>query len=200
MGSIANPILAASPDNQHADPSLIHQDRYGPVRQNDTLWSIARLFVKKGESINAVLAELERANPKTIRPANTLFVGEYIYRHPQFETDVQISTQPTLVAEAHTIEPVQITLIPETSAQPAIHNIPETTPATPDQASVSEATSSSIFVYLLILLSILGAGLFLGLRRLKQQRLAQQIQQQELDTINALKRESIKNRLKPASD
>ena len=198
--SAANDGLAASTDSVHADPSLIYQDRYGPIRPNDTLWSIAKLFVKKGESVSAVIAELEQANPKTIRHANTLFVGEYIFRHPQVKTDVEFSTQPKLAAELHNIEPVEITLIPETTAQPAIHNIPETTPTTPDQSSVSEEPSSSIFVFLLMLISILGAGLFLGLIRLKRQRLQQQIQQEELDKINALKRESIKNRLKPTSD
>lgn len=198
--SAANPSLAASTDSLHADPSLIHQDRYGPIRPNDTLWSIAKLFVKKGESINAVIAELEQANPKTIKPTSILFVGEYIYRHPQLETGVQISIQPKLVTVVQTIEPVQITQLPVATAQRPILNIPEATPSTPDQTSVSEEPSSSIFVYLLIFLSMLGTGLFLSLRRLKRQRLQQQIEQDELDKVNALKRASIKNRLKPASD
>lgn len=198
--SAAKPILAATPENQHADPKLIHQDRYGPIRPNDTLWSIAKLFVKKGESINTLITELEQANPKSIRTPSILLAGGYIHRQPLSETKDRLTAQPKLLAEVHAVEPQVIALLAELSEQLPTPPIPETAQLAASESRDTEQPSSSIFPYLLVLLIILGAGSFWGLRRLKHQRQQQKIEQDELDKHNALKRESIKNRLKPASD
>ena len=196
----ANPLLAANQENLHANPSLIQQDRYGPVRPNDTLWSIAKLFVKKGESVNTVIAELEQANPKAIKPGSNLLQGTYIHRRALNDSRNTIRPKIQLEAEIQTIAPKLIFQSPEFSQPLLVRNIPEISSSTPLQNNVEKESPSSIFPYILISLSILGSSLFLGLRRVKHKRLQQQIEQEEMDKINALKRESIKNRLKPASD
>lgn len=190
--SAAKPLVAAIPENPHADPSLIVQERYGPIRRNDTLWSIAKLLLQKGENINAVIAELEQANPKAIRPGRVLFVGEYIQRHSQFPT---IAPLPQLEMKPQLVKPKQISEFPVPSEQRLLSTMPDTQ-AMPKQETDNPEWQPSSALFYLSLLSVLGGGLLAGLRRFKQHRQQQQIEQDALDKINTIKRESIKNRLK----
>jgi flagellar biogenesis protein FliO len=54
--------------------------------------------------------------------------------------------------------------------------------------------------YLLIVLISLVTACGWGIRRFQFRRQQQKIEQDQLDVVNALKRESIKNRLKPLTD
>ena len=198
--SAAKPILAASQDNQHADPNLLQNERYGPIRPHDTLWSIAKLFVKKGESVYTVLNELQQANPKSIKTGNLVLAGGYIQRHAGIDAQDKPKFRPQLSAEFHTVEAQLIGQIPESSSQDPIRYIPETSSLPAPEIHAEQQSSSSVILYLLMALIVLVPASFWGLRHTQLQRQQQIIEQDKQDKLNALKRESIKNRLKSSSD
>lgn len=73
-------LLVAAPTH-HADPSLLHGHRYGPIRKQDTLWSIALLMREKRESIDQVMGELLAANADAFAgKGRTLKPGTYLHR------------------------------------------------------------------------------------------------------------------------
>lgn len=184
-------ILAESSQEPHANPNLIHQGSYGPVQKNDTLWSIAKLLKNQNESINNVIAELTLANPKAIKPGSKLFVGQYIHRHsvPEQAQDtapnIEIAEQlPTTVSET------------QESTSPTDTNI-DLVITNPTQDS--EETVTTIIPYSFFAIVSVFIGLYFGLTKIKRQRQQQKIVQDEINKTNALKRESIKNRLKTTS-
>ena len=197
--SAAEPSLAASPDNPHADPNLIHQERYGPIRPNDTLWSIAKLFVKQGESIHKVISELEQANPNSIKPGKLVLAGEYIQRQVRTEAQDKPIPQPKLLAELHTVEAQLIGEIPTALSRQPETFIPENSPLPAAEIQAAERPLIPLAYLLIVLISLVTACGW-GIRRFQFRRQQQKIEQDQLDIVNALKRESIKNRLKPLTD
>ena len=195
----AKPILADSSQETHANPNLIHQESYGPVQKNDTLWSIAKLLKNQNESINDVIVELTLANPNSIKTGKKLFVGQYIHRHPAPEKaqktahNIEITEQPiTTVSETQESTPPLIDLTQEQSEPSTLINT-DVELVTTNEKTIEASTIA------LTVLTIIILGLFLGLPIIKRKRQQQKIVQDEINKTNTLKRESIKNRLKTTS-
>lgn len=208
------PFWANATDFSHADPSLIHNNTYGPVRPNDTLWSIARLFCRPGESITQVMSELKAANPNSIKQDSIVLAGLMISRqsvaHVAISHDTASPSNPvnspadsSLTTNTEPQTPTQIVAaIPV--LEPALTNPqPVTTPIEPPLSAQQAATSSTadtpnnfgLYGMLALILGLLATHLWL--RRLKHRKAQLAIEQAERDQMNALKRIAIKNRLKP---
>ena len=184
-------ILAESAQEIHANPSLIHDEIYGPIQKNDTLWSIAKLLKKHNESINEVVDELVSNNPEAIKSGGVLFAGYYIHRHSS-----PVQPQDT-TPDIESVEQIPRTT-PETeeSVSPIDTNI-DLVITNPTEDTVGNTTE--IMPYALFALVTVLIGLGFGLTKLRKQRSQQKIIQDEIDKANALKRELIKNRLKETS-
>jgi hypothetical protein len=187
----AKPILAESPQETHANPNLIHQGSYGPIQKNDTIWSIAKLLKNQNESINDVITELTLSNHKAIRHGSKLFVGQYIHRHSAPDQTQEIALNIRTTEQPHTT-----TSEPQDSTPPIDTNV-DLAMTSPTQDT--EETATTIIPYTLSAILSIFIGLYFGLAKINRQRLQQKITQDETDKINALKRELIKNRLKPTS-
>lgn len=215
----------AEPDPElHADRARLKRGSYGPIRPSDTLWSVSKLLMKKGESIHAVIEELARSNPQAIMPDYKLIVGASLQRSAALNPSTTAAVNP---ASSSSSEPTQTTTI-----QPAIQPPPiqapvtaESATATPALAESSVATVASTpiaplattdqltatampasaladnnqadyrYRYLLGLGTLLLLGWFWGLPHLRKHLHNKRLEQARIAQANAAQRQSVKDRL-----
>ena len=214
----------SEPDPElHADRARLKRGSYGPIRSSDTLWSISKLLMKKGESIHAVIEELARSNPEAIMPDYKLIVGASLRRSAALTTSTTAAVNP---ASSTSSEPAQTTTI-----QPAIQPPPtqdsvaaESATATPTISESSVATVASMPIaplattdqpattampassladnnqadyrhpYLLSLGTLL-LGWLWGLPHLRKHLHNKRLEQDRIAQANAAQRQSVKDRL-----
>ena len=217
---MANPVADSA---SHADPKRVTQNSYGPIRANDTLWSIAKLLSKPNQSITQVIDQLKTTNPASIKANNTVIIGKYIHRIPLSEKTTtlsakksanKITTTQTTVSKNNFNKPTSNTLAlitktiyyhstADTYLNTKIWDIPplEFNSSKLENNHVQQASSFQATVsnnnYFIISLGIviISLLLFFITTKIKQQINHQQLADAETTKINQLKRELIKNRL-----
>lgn len=219
------PLMANSSSGipSHADPKLANRNSYGPIRANDTLWSIAKLLSKPNESIYQLIEQLKTTNPTSIKANNIVVIGKYIHRVSIADKTItpspkipinkiapiktassknklkQASSIPLLITKTINYNPTAETYLTPIK----IWDIPplELNSSQPlnnqDNPEIPLQTSPTDSNYLFIRLGIIIISLLLFLITIKfKQRIhQQQLADAETTKINQLKRELIKNRL-----
>lgn len=218
--------LMANPGSDlanHADPKRAKQNSYGPIRANDTLWSIAKLLSKPNESIFQLIEQLKTTNPTSIKADNIVVIGRYIHRVSIADKTITPSPKipinkitPTKTASSKN-KLNQASSIPLLITKTINYNTTADTYLNPakiwdipplefnssqllnnqDKPEIPLQTSPTDGDYLFISLGIIIISLLLFFITIKfKQRIhQQQLADAETTKINQLKRDLIKNRL-----
>ncbi len=211
----------ADPDPElHVDRARLKRGSYGPIRPSDTLWSVSKLFMKKGESIHAVIEELARSNPQAIMPDYKLIVGASLQRSAALNPSTTAAVNPASSsssepAQTTTIQPPPIqapvtaesataTLTLAESSVATVASTPIAPLATTDQLTATAMPASALadnnqadyrYRYLLGLGTLLLLGWFWGLPHLRKHLHNKRLEQARIAQANAAQRQSVKDRL-----
>lgn len=219
-----HPVWADPDQESHADRALLKRGSYGPIRPSDTLWSVTKLLMKKGESIHAVIDELALSNPEAIMPDYKLIVGASIHRPAALATSTTMKVNPasstsseppqtTTIQPAIQPPPIQDSVVAESAtATPTISessvatvaSMPIAPLATTDQPAATAMPASSLadnnqadyrYPYLLSIGTLLLLGWLWGLPHLRKHLHNKRLEQDRIAQANAAQRQSVKDRL-----
>ena len=151
------PAAQAAEGGGHVDPALLEGHRYGPVRKEDNLRSIAWLMHRHHESIQQVMDELVMDNPDAFSAhGRTIKPGSYLERksHPHAVVGALPSrlerkpeAGPDVAGYLHESDPVVRSEMPDNGFSPDIipfqQALQDRKPSHPGSAPVSVPTSSA---------------------------------------------------------
>ncbi|MEY2701296.1 MAG: hypothetical protein RIQ52_2051 [Pseudomonadota bacterium] len=160
LGGLCLSVAHAAGGGGHVDPALLNGHRYGPVRKEDTIWSIAWLMHRHHESIQKVVDELVMDNPDAFSARGRILKpGSYLERKPHQHTVVgalppgvegKSAVGPDVAGYLHESDPVVRSEMPDNGFSPDIipfrQALQDQKPLQSGSAGVSVPTSSVTLV------------------------------------------------------